>query len=425
MRDVARLRIAIAESDGEIPLDRFKGQRAQCHLVAVPVQRQFRGDAAETSRDRRRIGRAERGQHHQAGGVGPARHMRKPVERGSVAPMDVFELEQQRRVRRHCLDSLGQLPQHALARGVAARFHRAALRPRPKRRHLCEPAWRVCREDDLDGAVIGRAGKPGQSLDQRQIGLAHAMMIETLALRDPHAVPIERVRKGAGERTFADAGFAGHEHHLAPARQRSVEATLKLLHLRRPPDELRWIGRSAGKCSRRLTDFCHLRDRHHQPIAAPVQGLDVLRPAGIVAERAPQLLDAGGQRIVADCKTAPDPVEQFLLGDERLTSLDEHGQHGGSAGCQLPLRRSRQSSPVRASNRNGPNVNCLSSAIRGLLSQAFPEFSRNSPSTFRALAAKFVAYSQSDRNHGGTCGADRPATGNVSWWLKRQSPKRA
>ena len=87
--------------------------------------------------------------------------------------------------------------------------------------------------------------------------------------------------------------------------------------------------------------------------------------------------------------------------------------------------RSRQSSPVRASNRNGPNVNCLSSAIRGLLSQAFPEFSRNSPSTFRALAAKVVAYSQSDRNHGGTCSADRPATGNVSWWLKRQSPKRA
>ena len=84
--DLMRLRQAtsIAEPGGQVGLDGVEIERAQSDLVLRPWQPQLRRAASETGRDRRRI-RHEGRQHHEAGGVGPARDMRKPVERGGIA----------------------------------------------------------------------------------------------------------------------------------------------------------------------------------------------------------------------------------------------------------------------------------------------------------------------------------------------------
>jgi hypothetical protein len=52
-------------------------------------------------------------------------------------------------------------------------------------------------------------------------------------------------------------------------------------------------------------------------------GLDVPRLLGIVAERFAELLDTGGQGVVADDRVAPDRGEQFLLGDRLARALDQ------------------------------------------------------------------------------------------------------
>ena len=88
--------------------------------------------------------------------------------------------------------------------------------------------------------------------------------------------------------------------------------------------------------ARQHTSFVD-RGRHHEAVAAPVPGLDVMRVPGVVAERASQLLNTRRERVVADRHAAPDAIEQVLLGDELLGPLGQLLQHGGSPRRELDL----------------------------------------------------------------------------------------
>jgi hypothetical protein len=57
-------------------------------------------------------------------------------------------------------------------------------------------------------------------------------------------------------------------------------------------------------------------------------GLNVLRAPGGITQRAPQFLDAGRQRVIANRQPTPDAVEQFLLADQLLPPLGQYKQHG-------------------------------------------------------------------------------------------------
>jgi hypothetical protein len=96
--DFARLQDAPTspEPRGQIELDRFERQRAECDFVTAPMQRELRSDAAKPGSECSGISRTKRRQHHQAGSLRPAREMDKPVERRGVAPLDVFEVQDKR-----------------------------------------------------------------------------------------------------------------------------------------------------------------------------------------------------------------------------------------------------------------------------------------------------------------------------------------
>ena len=234
--------------------------------------------------------------------------MADPVKRRGIAPVNVLEPEHQGYVRRDRFDRKRKFAHHALARLPSPRLQRAAFGARPQRRHLRKPTRRLAREDRLHGQPVRRAGKPCQCLDQWQIRLANAMMLEALAERDPDAVSApQSLYKGVEERALADAGVAGHEHHLAAARAHCVEGTRKFGQLGVPPDHPRWFGRAR----RRLRAVVWIGDRvgrQHEAVTAPVAGLDNARPSGIVAEGASKLLDARRKRVVADRHAAPDAV---------------------------------------------------------------------------------------------------------------------
>ena len=71
--------------------------------------------------------------------------------------------------------------------------------------------------------------KSGQRLDQRKIGLARTVLVETLAERNPGRVCTSQLlEKSIGECALANPGLAGDEKKLATARARFIEAARKL-----------------------------------------------------------------------------------------------------------------------------------------------------------------------------------------------------
>src|SRR5439155_17408959 len=68
------------------------------------------------------------------------------------------------------------------------------------------------------------------------------------------------------------------------------------------------------------------RDGADEPEAAPVHCVDVARRAGGVAERLPQVANAGRQGGVAHDRVAPDRREQVLLRDQAVRMPDQVAQ---------------------------------------------------------------------------------------------------
>ena len=238
------------------------------------------------------------------------------------------------------------------------------------------------RENGPDMSAFSRGAEAGQGFDQRQIGLTNAMMIQALALSDVHGTAIEPVGEGVDERALTDAGLACHEHDLALARQRQAEALFEVRHFGPPPDQPRPSGWMRERCCGKLGGVAHRRHRHHQSIATPMPCLDIARAARVVAERLSQFLDAGGERVVADRKAAPDLVEQLPLGDELLGAFGQHCEQGGGPRRELGLQ---PVTPELAGARVEPEPAERELPIRHHRGppKHFPEKSRNSAGTCR------------------------------------------
>ena len=79
-------------------------------------------------------------------------------------------------------------------------------------------------------------------------------------------------------------------------------------------DDSRGLGRLGRSAPRQV---------RNEAVAVAMPSLDVARLLGVVAERLAQLLDAGGQGVVADDGVAPDRGEQLLLGDGLAGTLHQ------------------------------------------------------------------------------------------------------
>jgi hypothetical protein len=85
--------------------------------------------------------------------------------------------------------------------------------------------------------------EPRQRFNQWKIGLADAVMVEALAVRNHGSMGGSQLfQKGFDERALADAGLAGHKHDLTPARSRLLEPVCKFRELGFPADQSRRLG---------------------------------------------------------------------------------------------------------------------------------------------------------------------------------------
>ena len=87
------------------------------------------------------------------------------------------------------------------------------------------------------GSVV-LTGKARDGLDQREVGLARAMLVEALAVRDPDRLPgVQLLQKAIGQRALADTRLSGQEDELAPPRACALKTSRELSQLRGAPDE--------------------------------------------------------------------------------------------------------------------------------------------------------------------------------------------
>ena len=245
--------------------------------------------------------------------------------------MQVLERDQQGLLACQALDRIAPLAQHALARDAGGARQQQRLFGRlDGRRQLRQPAWRRPPEKRQHLGAPHAVGEPAGGLQQGHVRLAGAVLFDALPARDRDVAPRRDTgEEGAEQRRLADAGLADDEHHLALARQHAQQRRVERGELAFAPDR-RFMGggREGRDAAGRLG-----RPGHEEPIAASVQRGDEARLARVVAERVAQLLDAGGERRVAD-----DAARPGLRRKARPCSGPCRPRRRGPAGAP-PLRR--------------------------------------------------------------------------------------
>ncbi|HXH82750.1 MAG TPA: hypothetical protein VNN07_07455 [Candidatus Tectomicrobia bacterium] len=307
-----RAREAIARTlRVEVLTDVGDAESVQDDLGAPPVHEQFSPHGPERMVRRGGVGGAIRGQDHEAGAARPwLRQERQQVEGRHVAPVQVLQDEEERRVPGERVDGLAHLAQHARrSRAERLPLQRVDLVRVGHRGHLGEPGRSVPPEHCRDARAVRPAAERSERLQNRQVGLARPVVLHTLPSADADpGNALHTGHEGLHQGRLADSGFARKEHDLLIAGPRPLERGEEPGDLASPTD-----GGAADRTPGRGRAGGEPGDRSDEPVPASVFRGDEPRAPGIVAEGAPDLPDASLQHRIAHVDARPDGVEQFVL----------------------------------------------------------------------------------------------------------------
>ena len=271
---------------------------------------------------------------------------------------------------------------------------RASSAPRSARLHsdgICASQLGACAARiSFTVVAVGAAGKPRQRFDQRQVGLADAVMIEALAMGDPDTAAADSgFEERFGQRALADAGLAGHEDRsdAGPPAPRAKRAA-KLRHLGGAPDEPRRLGHGPRCC----------RIAHDSALRSPAPSAGSRAGAGSRCKRGRRASSPSAprsswmQEVSASSLTARPPQtwsNSSCLVTSVLRALGEHGEHRRRPRRQLRLDAV---APELAGARVEPERTETRTADPRPSQDVpnFPEVSRNSPSTLHPLPSMFA-----------------------------------
>jgi hypothetical protein len=179
------------------------------------------------------------GNHQQARRFGTPCKGRDPVERRDVAPVQVFETQDERNACGHRFSGVGELTEQALAR----RPCNHALEPgtsgeRQQGWQLREPRRSVLPQR-LDVLVAARLpAQARQRLQERLIWLAGPIVLDALAPGGPEsAAPGGRSQQLLDNGCLPDAGLTRHEQELPNTLLRQPARAKQLLHHGSAADE--------------------------------------------------------------------------------------------------------------------------------------------------------------------------------------------
>ena len=257
-----------------------RAQEGERHLLAMPVHLQFLLHGLQPVRTGRDIGRPVRPEDEQPRRFAPAGQPRQQVDRGRVAPVQVFQEQDEGRVRAQGVQRLHQLPQHPVARGpLRSALHGLEIRVGEQRRQLNQPGRRMLLEDLHHLFAPGRATQSSERLEQRQVGFAGAVELHALPTTDAQRlVAVDLREKRFHQRGLADPRLPGHEDELPLAIHGPLEARVKLRELGRSPYQGR--GRLRGGSQGLASSLGAGRpgiSRSDEPESPPMDRLDVTR----------------------------------------------------------------------------------------------------------------------------------------------------
>jgi hypothetical protein len=260
-----------------------------------------------------------------------------------IAPLEVFEHEEQRLRRGQHLDRLRELTEHSLpSRTLHPPPHSLELRIRDQGGHLDEPRGRVTGEDRPHLRALRQTAEAPERLEERQIGLAGSEVLDALAAGRSDAAAVERPHEGVDERRLADARLAGDEHDAPGPRLRLREPALELLQLRLAADEARRreldVSRGLGEAGAAVAVAS---DRRDEAVPAPRDRLDEARGGRVVPEERPQLADVAAQQALAHVRVRPHGLRQLRARHEPRRVRREVRQHRE----RLPAKRQALRAP--------------------------------------------------------------------------------
>jgi hypothetical protein len=180
-----------------------------------------------------------RAHHQEPRGRAAAGEHGQQIDRRRIAPMQVFEPQDERRLGGQRLERLGQLPPHPLrgsAMAPAAQYVQLGLLD--ERGHLDEPGGCLPAQERDERSPLRPAREPAEGLEQRQVGLARAMVLDTLSAPDPQVLrPHDLRKKGVEEGGLADPGLPRDKHHLAFTPARALQGPVQLRQVLLPAYE--------------------------------------------------------------------------------------------------------------------------------------------------------------------------------------------
>ena len=284
-------------------------------------------------------------QNEQPRGAQPAGQIRQQVQRGIVAPVQILQHQQERAADRQHLDRLGQLPQHALLGGPHdPALHRLERRRTEQRGHLGEPRGGLLFQHRQQRRSLGFSTQPAQRLQDRQVGFARAVVLDTLPARQPH-IPRARglLHKGIDHGRLAQPWLAGQKHGLPGPLPDALEPLVQVGELPLASHEQRRGGSGAGRRGRRRWEGGR-GDRGEvpdEPIPPPMHRLDEPRGLRRLPQHLAQLANAAGEHGVTHHRLRPDGLQQGLLGDQLTRLRHQQAQHrkdfGGQADHRSPV----------------------------------------------------------------------------------------
>ena len=215
----------------QVFLHRGLGERAQGELPAEPVELQLfldRGQWMLTG-----LHGSIRAEHDEPRPLRAPAEEGQPVERRHVAPVQVLEPQDHRRLRGERVHGLGQLAEHPLARGGLRPRWSTLSSPGPTR----DGIWTI-----QVGAYCARAGTAAsrsgsrqsrvERIEDWQVGFSRAVVVDALAAADADGggggdLAEERLH----HRRLADPRLAGDEDDLPLALPRRGQPPVELLEL--------------------------------------------------------------------------------------------------------------------------------------------------------------------------------------------------
>ena len=278
-------------------------------------------------------------------GPEPAGQIRQQVQRGIVAPVQILQHQQERAADRQHLDRLGQLPQHALLGGPHdPALHRLERRRTEQRGHLGQPRGGLLLQHRQERRALGFSTQPAQRLQDRQVGFAPAVVLDTLPPRQPH-IPRARgiLHKGIDHGRFAEPGSPVRNTICrAPCRTRSSH-WCRWVSSRSRPTSSGGGTVGAGRSGRRRWEGGR-GDRGEvpdEPIPPPMHRLDEPRGLRRLPQHLAQLANAAGEHGVTHHRLRPDGLQQGLFGDQLTRLRHQQAQHrkdfGGQADHRSPM----------------------------------------------------------------------------------------